>query len=102
MREADIQADIVEYLEAIGWFVTVTSQDRATRGQLAGLPDLIAVKHNHTLFVECKTQDGRLRESQHKWLQALGPHMGTHVLYTIARSLEDVMSVIERMINHAR
>ena len=92
--EAEIQANIVDLLRVAGWLVIVTSQDKATRGQLAGLPDLLAVKNDRTLFIECKTAKGQLRESQERFLAALSPHLGEHVAYLLARSLDCVVEMV--------
>lgn len=81
--EAEIQAEVVCRLRGAGWFVTVTAQDRSTRRQVAGLPDLIAVRGDRALFVECKRPGGRLRASQRRFLDEIRPHCGDHVQYAV-------------------
>lgn len=88
--EAEIQAAVVEALERGGWEVTVTSQDRATRRHLRGLPDLLAIRDDRVLFVECKTARGRLRQSQQEWRERHERHFGAHVRYVVVRAVEDI------------
>ena len=94
LSESDIQAQCVEALRAAGWFVTVTSQDRGTRQQLSGLPDLICVKQDRVLFVEVKAMRGRLRQSQRDFFLALQEHTGMHVDGFIVRCVEDLEPVL--------
>ena len=89
-RESHLQAHIVQRLKGAGWFVVVTSQDRASRAQLAGLPDLLAVRRNVVLFVECKTPEGAMRESQIDFLEQMQEHTGPNVIHVVARYPQDV------------
>ena len=79
IRESDVQAACVELLEADGWFVTIMSQDRATRRHVKGITDLIAVRHNVTLFVECKRPGGKLRKSQEQFRNGILRHRGPNL-----------------------
>ncbi len=79
LAESEIQRQVVEALEAAGWEVLVTSQDRATRAQSRGLPDLLCWKHDHTLYVECKKPRGRLSDSQKRFKARIVPHQGPHL-----------------------
>jgi len=83
--ESDVQRQVVEALEAAGWEVLITSQDRSTRGQSRGLPDLLCWKHNHTLYVECKSVRGRLRGSQRRFKERIAPHEGPHLRYIVVK-----------------
>ena len=89
-RESHLQAHIVKRLSERGWFVTVTSQDRAAWKQLAGLPDLIAIRRNVVLLIECKTPDGDMRDSQVEFLERVQPHTGPNVIHLVARYPQDV------------
>ena len=79
LAEWEILAGTAASLRATGWFVTVTAQDRPTRRQLSGLPDLIAARDDHVLFVECKTARGKLNDAQKHWRQNIAPHEGPHL-----------------------
>jgi hypothetical protein len=37
-----------------------------------GFPDVVAVKGERVLFLELKSQNGKLRDEQRHWLSALG------------------------------
>ncbi len=88
--ESDIQAEIVDALRLAGWFVTVTSQDRSSRRQLSGLPDLLAFRDDKTLLIECKRPGETLHGSQRGFLQAIEPHMGKHLVYVVMDCIDDV------------
>jgi len=83
--ESDVQRQVVEALEAAGWEVLITSQDRSTRGQSRGLPDLLCWKHNHSLLIECKSVRGRLRGSQRRFKERIAPHEGPHLRYIVVK-----------------
>ena len=90
LTESQIQSATVEALQRSGWEVTITSQDRPARGGLPGLPDVIAVRDDRVLFIECKTAKGRLLPSQRKWRDRHLPHLGDHVQYVVVRDPADV------------
>lgn len=81
--ESEIQEACVKLLESDGWFVCITSQDRATRRHVKGLPDLIAAKHDHTLYIECKAPGRKLRKSQEEFRDNILPHTGPHLQYWV-------------------
>lgn len=70
MTEQKIQAKRIKQLEREGWYViklTVTNK--------TGIPDLIAVKHNDVLFIECKRPNGvvsKIQEYRHNELRKKG------------------------------
>lgn len=85
LAEWQILAGTAASLRATGWFVTVTAQDKSTRRQLSGLPDMIAAKHDHVLLVECKTKSGKLRKSQQMFAAFIAEHTGKHLQYVVIR-----------------
>jgi len=85
LAEWEILAGIAASLRGTGWFVTVTAQDKSTRRQLSGLPDLIAAKNDHVLFVECKTARGKLNDAQKHWRNCISQHEGPHLRYIVVR-----------------
>lgn len=91
LTESEIQSAVVEALRKSGWEVTVTSQDKSTRRHLAGLPDLVAVRSDHILFIECKTAKGELRPSQREWHDRHMIHLGAHVQCIVVRNPTDIV-----------
>jgi len=81
--ERQVQQATVKMFRDAGLFIIVTSQDRATRKQLEGLPDLIVIGRDRVLFVECKKFGGEVRESQIEFYDRMFPHLGPHVEYTV-------------------
>ena len=85
LLEWEILAGTAARLRGTGWFVTITAQDKSTRRQLSGLPNLIAVKHDHVLFVECKTARGKLNDAQKHWRECIAQHKGPHLRHIVVR-----------------
>ena len=92
MTEAEILAQIDDYLALTGWVVRKFSQDHATRKQLEGWPDRVAIRDDVTLYIEAKSATGKRRQSQLEFAQAIAPHCGPHVRYIVVRRLEDVIN----------
>jgi hypothetical protein len=91
MREAEIQNQIIEYLQLRGGKVYRMNAGRArnnVRMSEAGTPDLLAIfPEGKTIWVEVKTPKGKLSEEQlrvHCQLTSYGQRV------IVARSVEDV------------
>jgi hypothetical protein len=70
MRESQIQHQIIKWLEANGWFVVKIIQTNKN-----GWPDLQLHAFGITIFIEVKSEKGKLSELQkyrHKQLQDKG------------------------------
>jgi len=59
MKEQDYQKKISDKLEREGWYVI-----KLIKTNKNGIPDLIAIKEDKTMFIECKTLKGRLSKIQ--------------------------------------
>lgn len=94
LSESAIVALQAEYLRAAGWFVVVFAQDKPTRRQYAGWPDIAGFKWDITLLVQSKTRRGRVRVSQERLFDNLLPHTGPHLWYVLARSLDELVEVV--------
>lgn len=75
MTEQQIQKKRIKQLESEGYYViklTVTNKN--------GIPDLIAIpKKTEVLFVECKTEKGKLSELQKYRIKELKDYAKTEV-----------------------
>ena len=59
LTEQQIQTKIIKKLEKEGYYVI-----KLIKTNVNGIPDLIAVKENETIFIEVKRSDGVLSELQ--------------------------------------
>lgn len=59
MTEQQIQSKIIKKLEQDGYFVL-----KLIKCNKSGIPDLLAVKENNTMFIEVKRPGGKLSELQ--------------------------------------
>jgi len=59
MKEQDYQKKISDKLEKDGWYVI-----KLIKTNKNGIPDLIAIKEDKTIFIECKTLKGKLSKIQ--------------------------------------
>jgi Holliday junction resolvase len=76
MTESKIQSKRIKQLEEDGWYViklTVTNKN--------GIPDLIAIKPNEVLFIECKTEKGKLSKLQEYRIKELIKYGFTTEIY---------------------
>lgn len=90
ITESDIQAAIKEYLQWHGWMVVKIHQ---SLGSYKGIADLYALKDGRHVWIEVKTQKGRLSEHQEKFRNDVIAHGGS---YIVARSIEDVEHLCRR------
>ena len=70
MTEAAVQKSAQNWLTRLGWRWTHNGDSRRTRGH-RGVPDLMAVRGECLLFVECKRSGGKFGPGQQEWLGAL-------------------------------
>ena len=100
-REKDIQKAIICYLQLSGWEVYRTNNTGIWNSRKGGYffhgqkgyPDITALKEGlPILFVEVKSPTGKLTNEQKKFA-ALAQKC--HCIYVLARSLEDVINVVQ-------
>jgi Holliday junction resolvase len=87
--ETIVKRQIKQYLWIRGWF---NFHLTAGIGSYLGLPDRIAIKDGRVLFIEIKAPKGVQSNYQkrfQKYIECCGGE------YVLARSVEDVMNVIE-------
>ena len=68
MPEKDWQKVVIDTAHAFGWMVHHDRDARRSTG--AGFPDLVIVRER-ILFVELKSEKGKLKEGQESWRDAL-------------------------------
>jgi hypothetical protein len=84
--ERQFQDVVRGYAALCGW--THIYHTLRSKGSDPGFPDLVLVRHQVVLFVELKTQKGKVRPEQESWGQALVQvegAAGKHVKYRIWR-----------------
>jgi hypothetical protein len=67
MTEAQFQRTVIEAAQALGWLCYHTHDSRRSA---AGFPDLVLVR-DRVLFVELKTERGKLSGAQEQWRDAI-------------------------------
>lgn len=68
MKEKDFQEQVKYVARSHGWLVYHTHDSRRSE---PGFPDLVMVRDDEVIFVELKSETGRVSPSQRKWLDAL-------------------------------
>jgi hypothetical protein len=68
MNEETFQEQVLELAQLYGWRSYHTFDSRRST---AGFPDLVLVRPPELLFVELKSDDGRVRVEQDAWLNDL-------------------------------
>ena len=99
MTESEIQKSIIQYLRARGAIVIRMNSGKARNNVRLcppGTPDLLAVlKTGGVLWIEVKTETGKLRPAQEEMINILDT-LGQWVI--VARSIEDVERGIKSFI----
>jgi hypothetical protein len=76
--EADFQKAVTDALTILGWRWIHYRPGRSSRGWRTplsgakGFPDVVAVRGDRVVFIELKSETGRLTDDQADWLLALG------------------------------
>lgn len=68
VAEAAFQAQVIEIATLYGW---LSFHDYDSRRSTPGFPDLVLVRAPEIIFAELKSQRGRVRPEQGKWLAHL-------------------------------
>jgi hypothetical protein len=93
-NEAALRCDIRDTLRKMDWLVVDTSQDKKARGGLRSFPDLVCFKNDRTMLVETKFGKNDLANGQLDFADRISAHTGSHLIYCVARSLDDVLQAI--------
>lgn len=68
MSEAQLQSNVRRMATVCGWKIYHT---RDSRKSDIGFPDLVLVRKNRLLFVELKSEKGKITPEQREWLHVL-------------------------------
>ncbi len=68
LSEAEFQQMIIDRAKLLGWLVYHTHESRRSA---PGFPDLVMSRRGRVLFVEVKSQKGKVSEAQQCWLDSL-------------------------------
>jgi Holliday junction resolvase len=96
-KESELQRALVQVLSSAGWLV-MHIPNQSTRGRqrwaglLPGAPDLVAVKRGRVVFLEVKTQRGKVSEKQSEVHDLLRLH-GMEV--RVVRNVDDIADLIQ-------
>jgi len=84
ISEKELQSAVLEALGYMGWLCYHTFDSRRSH---PGFPDLVAVKGSRSMYVEFKSENGKMRDAQVEWLDAL---VETHSeVYLVRPSTQD-------------
>ncbi len=76
LSEEDLQQRITDRANALGWLVYHTHDSRRST---SGFPDLVMSRSGRLLFVEVKTEKGKVSEAQQGWLDNLSQDLNREV-----------------------
>lgn len=98
--EGRLQLQIIHYLKACGFVVGKTKTTGIRRGQafcfdpytFRGFPDLCCFARNKLIFIEVKAPSGTQSQEQRNFQELCN---SANITYILARSLEDITSLIK-------
>jgi len=89
VTENDIKLQCKQYLSLKGYFHFYLL---AGMGAYKGIPDIVAIKNNRVLFLECKRPGKSILSEYQKQFQADIENQGGE--YYVVRCLEDLIKII--------
>ncbi len=92
LTERQIRRLVKDYLELHGWCVIYHLQGL---GSFRGLSDMQALKNGQCVFIELKTETGKLSDVQMEFLRAVEC---AGIEYIVARGIDDVRHLCAREI----
>lgn len=93
VTEKQLQSAVVEAMGYMGWLTYHTHDSRRSN---PGFPDIVAVKGSRLIFLELKSEKGKVRAEQVEWLDVL---IETHSeVYLVRPSTQDAfMRTVARL-----
>lgn len=74
--EPQFMRDVIKQLKLFGWDLIYHAYD--STNSVAGFPDIIALRRDRGLALECKGQHGRTRPGQAEWIAGFNAIPGFH------------------------
>jgi hypothetical protein len=97
--EREFQREVVQRAKALGWFVFHALPGQGRNRHLTlfigkrGFPDLVLCRPPRLVFVELKSETGKLSTDQQEWLEALRA-CGVEVYVWRPSDLEQVTTIL--------
>jgi hypothetical protein len=91
ISEKEFQAQILSLARLAGWKAYHTHDSRRSQ---KGFPDLVLVRPPVILFVELKSEAGKLRPEQKAWLEALSRCPGVEARLWRPGDFEDIQAML--------
>ena len=91
MRERDWQAMVTAAAQHLGYLAYHTHDARRSQ---PGYPDLCLVRGERLVFLELKTEKGRVRPEQQVWLDALSQVPGVVAMVARPSQWEEILEVL--------
>jgi len=105
--EREFQREVIKIAESLGWYVNHALPGKGRNKHLTlfigkrGFPDLVLCRPPRLLFVELKSQTGKVSNDQREWLDALHA-CGVEVYVWRPSDLEQITAILSDGIdNHA-
>lgn len=106
MTEANLQSAVIDLAQELGWMVFHARTGRTGSGAWltymagqSGYPDLTLARKGTVLFVELKSEKGRLSEGQKEWGQHLTPNQRNAChSYHVWRPLDWIDGTVETVL----
>lgn len=90
-KETEIMRGVRDYLQITGWFVVRIQQGL---GSHKGIADLVAIKNGITVWIEVKTERGRLSNHQELFADCVRKAGGK---YVVVRNIDDAVYLNESL-----
>lgn len=85
----------IDYLRDAGFFAMDFAHYTKMPRKASGWPDVFVAKNDTVWLVEVKAGRDQLRQTQINFFQDIERHLGEHLRYMIAESVDDFFEIIE-------
>lgn len=89
--ETDFQNSVIDTATKLGWLHYHSHDSRRSE---PGFPDLVLARDGHVLFLELKSEDGRLTYEQANWMRTLEGKPDVHAWTVTPDDWDDLANVL--------